>query len=86
MAKPSEFVSKVRDTSSRLIDAVNDMRSLRREWDALDYGNTLEESLFTDQGGHAGIARADIGNMFAAMEQVEDLLANGGTSVFYKLR
>lgn len=67
MARPSDFVSEVRQLATALLQTVNGMDALRKEWDGMDYLNTI-----TDAGGFAG-ANADV--------DVDDIAAVIGTTL-----
>ncbi len=84
MSRHQDFISQTRATSNRLIDAVNEARALRREWDAMDYGTTLPETAFG--GENTGMSVADIAAFFTAMETVEAFLATGAATSYYRLR
>jgi hypothetical protein len=84
MARQSDFISATRAVSNRLIDAVNEARALRREWDAMDYGSTLTDDAFA--GEHAGLTTANLADFFSAMETVEQFLATGAATNYYRLR
>lgn len=47
--RPSDFVSEVRQMSTILLQTMNGLDALRREWDGMDLGNTL-----TDEGAFEG--------------------------------
>ncbi len=42
-ARQSDYISEARDLTRQLWDAINGLAVLQREWNALDYGNTLTE-------------------------------------------
>lgn len=84
MARQSDFISQTRAVSNRLIDAVNEARALRREWDSLDYGNTITPEHFV--GENAELDKNDIAAFFTAMEGVEQFLATGAATSYYRLR
>lgn len=65
--RPSDFVTEVRQVSTVLLQTVNGLDALRREWDGLDYLHTL-----TDEGGFEG-SNADV--------DVDDIAAVIGTTL-----
>lgn len=67
MNRPSDFVTEVRQMSTDLLQRINGMDALRREWDGLDYLHTL-----TEQGGFEG-SNADV--------DVDDIAAVIGTTL-----
>jgi hypothetical protein len=84
MARQSDFISATRAVSNRLIDAVNEARALRREWDSLDYGNTITEEAFT--GDNAELDIDAIAAFFTSIDALEAVLAQGHATNLYALR
>jgi plastocyanin domain-containing protein len=65
--RPSDFVTEVRQVSTALLQTVNGLDALRREWDGLDYLNTI-----TGEGGFEG-SNSDV--------DVDDIAAVIGTTL-----
>jgi hypothetical protein len=65
--RPSDFVTEVRQLSTALLQTINGMDALQKEWFGLDYLHTL-----TDEGGFEG-ANADV--------DVDDIAAVIGTTL-----
>lgn len=49
-ARDSEFYDKVRQSNRALWNAINDLQELQRQWNALDYSNTLTDGVGTNEG------------------------------------
>jgi hypothetical protein len=58
MSRNVEYVSETRAAARQLWDAVNKLKSLQRESNALDYGTTL---VVPQDGAHAGITKEAVG-------------------------
>jgi hypothetical protein len=56
-ARDSEYYDKVRQANKQLWNAINDLLELQRQWNSLDYGNTLTEGVGTNEG----LTKAEIG-------------------------
>lgn len=66
MARNSDFVSEYRQTVSKLIDTMNELRALRRWYDALDLGNALVDGAEGDfAGANSVITKAQLVNAVA---------------------
>jgi hypothetical protein len=77
MNRPSDFVTEVRQMSTDLLQRINGLDALRREWDGLDYLHTL-----TEQGGFEGSnADVDVDDIAAVigttLDALNELLATG---------
>ena len=57
MAREQDFYTVARQHSAAVWDAINNLVALQREWNALDYGNTLEPGA----GANEGLVAADVG-------------------------
>lgn len=74
VARENDFISDVRAANRAIWDALNQLAALRREWTALDYGNTLDVGV----GENAGVAPADVqAVLFTTGEAVDSFLAAG---------
>ena len=80
----SNHITDVRQATSALIEAIDRLRALKKESDALDLGNTLTEADFE---GQTHLAAADItavtGTTLAA---IETLMAAGHATNLYKVK
>ena len=59
MSRESDFVTETRQANRQLWNAINTLVSLQREWNALDYGSTLNDF----QGENAGLSAASVGEV-----------------------
>ena len=82
-ARESDYVSETRQLARQLWDAVNGLVALQREWNALDYGNTLN----TFEGENTGLVAADVGAVvFDTVNAiVSDVLSVGHATNLSKL-
>jgi len=55
--RQSDYITIVRQKNKALWDSINDLVALQREWQALDYGNTLAPG----EGENTGIVAAEVG-------------------------
>jgi hypothetical protein len=75
--RPSDFVTEVRQLSTALLQTINGMDALQKEWFGLDYLHTL-----TEQGGFEGSnADGDVDDIAAVigttLDALNELLATG---------
>lgn len=52
-----DFIAKVRQANQAIWDALNELVAMQREWNALDYGTTLDPG----ENDNAGILTAEVG-------------------------
>lgn len=57
MAREQDFITLARQQNKAIWDGINALVAMQREWNALDYGNTLEDG----EGGNADYTAAEIG-------------------------
>jgi hypothetical protein len=57
MAREQDFISEARRLNKQVWDGVNGLVALQREYNALDYGTTLDAGI----GANDGITRAQVG-------------------------
>lgn len=57
MAREQDFITLARQANTAIWNAINDLVALQREWNALDYGNTLEPGA----GANDGLTKTEIG-------------------------
>ena len=80
--RQQDYISIARQQAQQLWNAVNTLESLQKEWNALDYGNTLEAGA----GENDKLVRADIGAViFATTDAIRDLLNTGHATNLAKL-
>ena len=54
-----DYISTVRAANKAIWDGINTLVSLQREWNALDYGNTLPAGEWANEG----VSRAEVGSV-----------------------
>lgn len=57
MAREQDYYTVARQQNKAIWDAVNALIGLQREWNALDYGNTLDPGV----GANEGLTKTEIG-------------------------
>lgn len=57
MSRESDFITEARQANRELWGAINKLVALQREWNALDYGTTLNDF----QGENEGLTGAEVG-------------------------
>jgi hypothetical protein len=82
MARQSDFITESRQHARALWNAINGLKSMQREWNALDLGNTLDPG----EGANAGIVAADVGSVvFDTTAALEAVLNAGHATNLAKL-
>ncbi len=56
-ARQSDYISESREAVKQLWNALDTLVGMQREWNALDYGNTLADGI----GANTGIIKTDVG-------------------------
>lgn len=76
------FITESRIAARKIVQGINELKALQREWDALDYGNQLEDG----EGDNAGIAAADVGAVVHATQSaLEGVLTAGHATNLHKI-
>ena len=57
MSREQDFITEARQQNKAIWDGINALVALQREWNALDYGNTLDAG----DGDNTGISAAEVG-------------------------
>jgi len=57
MSREQDFITEARQASRAIWDGINALVALQREWNALDYGNTLDAG----EGDNTGITASEVG-------------------------
>jgi hypothetical protein len=73
-ARDSEYYDKVRQSSKALWNAINDLQELQRQWNALDYSNTLTEGVGTNEG----LTKTEIGAVVFDTANAMQAVLNAG--------
>lgn len=84
MSSTSNHVSRVRQTAAQLIDGVDKLQALKREWDALGYSAAIIESGII--GDNAGVTGADIAAVYVTLDALNTLLAQGHATNLYRAK
>ena len=81
----SNHISRVRQASTTLLNAIDDLKALKAESDALDLGNALVPEDFAGTNAHLNTAQiiAVTGTTLAA---IEALLAAGHATNLYTVK
>jgi len=81
-SRESDFITEARQHNRALWDALNALETLQKEWNALDYGTTLDAG----EGENAGIVRADVGAVvFGTADALRAVLNSGHATNMAKL-
>src|SRR5574338_223964 len=56
-SREQDFYTLVRQTNKQVWDGINALIAFQREWNALDYGSTLDDGI----GENAGLTKTEIG-------------------------
>lgn len=57
MAREQDYITLARQANQAIWDGINTLVALQREWNALDYGTTLDAG----EGENLGITAAEVG-------------------------
>lgn len=57
MSREQDFYTLARQHNTAIWDAINALVGLQREWNALDYGNTLDDGA----GANEGLTKTEVG-------------------------
>lgn len=82
MSRESDVYDDTRKAARDVWNAINTLVSLQREWNALDYGNTLDPGT----GSNTGLTKTEIGAvMFDTANALVTLLGQGHATNLAKL-
>jgi len=82
MAREQDFISEARDQNRRVWDGINALKAMQREWNALDYGTTLDDGV----GDNTGVTGAEVGAVvFATTDALIAVLDAGSATNMAKL-
>ncbi len=80
--REQEYIAQARAANRKIWDGINELKALQPEWNALDYGTTLDEG----SGENAGITAAEVGAVvFDTANALTTLLAGGHATNMAKL-
>lgn len=82
MSREQDFITEARQQNKAIWDGINALVALQREWNALDYGNTLDPG----EGDNTGIDAAEVGAVvFDSANAFIGVLAAGHATNMAKL-
>lgn len=78
----SDFITEARQHARKLWDAVNALEALQKEYNALDYGNTLADGV----GDNEGYTKLEVGSVvFDTANAIRTVLNSGHATNVAKL-
>ena len=81
-SRQSDYIGEVRKEARKLWDAINALKALQLEYNALDYGNTLPDG----EGDNEGYTKAEVGSVvFDTTEAILTLFGQGHSTNVAKL-
>jgi len=82
MSRQSDYISEVREKARNLWIAWEGLKEAQREWNALDYGNTLGNGVDLN----VGITAAQVGAVvFATADAIETVMNAGNATSIARL-
>lgn len=73
-SRQQQYINEARMETRNFWNAYQKLLSMQAEWNAQDYGNTLQPG----ESGNSGIDKDDVGAVvFATMDAVETLMGTG---------
>lgn len=57
--RAQDYITEARQLNRQVWDGINELVALQREWNALDYGNTLDDG----EGDNADVSAAEVGSV-----------------------
>ena len=81
-SRQQDYISAIRTANRKIWDGLNELKSAQREWNALDYGNTLTAG----EGANEGITKTMVGSVtFDTANALETTLNAGHATNMAKL-
>ena len=74
MSREQYYITAARAANRKVWDGINELIAMQREWNARNYGNTLDDGA----GENAGIAAADVGAVIFASADALAAVLDGG--------
>lgn len=82
MSRENDYITQARAANRAIWEGIHALKALQSEWNALDYGTTLDDGV----GENAGITGADVGAVvFDTCTAFEQVLAAGSATNMAKL-
>ena len=86
MDRQQQFITEVRELNRQVWDGIAKLKAKQREWNALDYGNTLEDGMNNGAITNAGVTRTEVGSvLFDTVNAMEAVLDAGHATNMAKL-
>lgn len=81
-SREQDFITLARQYNRQIWDGINSLKAMQREWNALDYGTTLEDGA----GDNDGITGAEVGAVvFATTDALIAVLDAGSATNMTRL-
>lgn len=82
MAREQDFITEARASARKVWEGVNELKTLQTEWNALDYGTTLDDG----EGDNSEITASEVGAaVFATADALLITFADGHATNLAKL-
>jgi hypothetical protein len=82
MSREQDFITIARQHNRAVWEALHALKAMQAEWNALDYGNTLDDG----DGSNIGITSAEVGSVvFGTTDAMHVVLAAGHATNMAKL-
>lgn len=82
MSRQSDYITEAREATRKVWDGINELVAMQREYNALDYGNTLPDGT----GANEGVTRTEVGAVvFDSANAFAAVLAGGHATNLAKL-
>jgi len=83
--RPSDFVSQTRDLATTLLQTINGLDALRKEWDGMNYLDTLPPEAF--EGANSDVTKDEIAAVIGTtLDALNALLDEGHATNLYNVR
>jgi hypothetical protein len=83
VASNPDFISRYRQDTTAFLRALDALMAARRQWDALDLGNTLTEEDFA--GANADLTVAELTAAVSSVDAINAFVAAGHATNLYEL-
>jgi hypothetical protein len=81
VAQRSDHVTMVRMEATRVLNALDGLNALRREWDALGFSSGITSADMT--GANEGITPAQVASVYTTLDAFNSLMAAGHATNLY---
>lgn len=83
MANNSDFISRYRVETTTFLHALDALMAARRQWDALDLGNSLTGDDFA--GANADLTVGELTAAVSSVEAINGFIASGHATNLYEV-